>query len=104
MAAKNVYSRRISSTEAKEDFIFILKNKLSFFPPLGDNFELSDGETSKEVKVESYPCTCRGPERPHEHYFIRWDGLEARDKIEITKDSENKYNLQIQYGFREVFD
>ncbi|MEN6293810.1 MAG: hypothetical protein ABFC34_09825 [Methanobacterium sp.] len=104
MAAQNIYSRKISPTEARENFIFILKNKLSFFPPLGNTFELVTDELSKEVKVESYPCTCRGPERPHEHYFIRWEGLEARDKIEITKDSENKYNLQIQYGFTEVFD
>lgn len=104
MTAKNVYSRKISRAEAQEDFIFILKNKLSFFPPLGDNFELINGEVSKEVKVESYPCICRGPERPHEHYFIRWKGLEAGDNVEITKDSENKYNLQIKYGFTEVFD
>lgn len=104
MAAKKSYSRKISRTEAKEDFIFVLKNKLSFFPPLGDTFELVTDKVSKEVKVESYPCTCRGPERPHEHYFIRWEGLETRDKVEITKDSENKYNLQIRYGFTEVFD
>ena len=104
MAAKNVYSRKISQTEAKEDFIFILKNKLSFFPPLGNMFQLATDELSREVMVESYPCTCRGPEQPHEHYFIHWEGLETGDKIEITKDSENKYNLQIRYGFREVFD
>ena len=104
MTAKSLYSRRISSKEAQEDFIFVLKNKLSLFPPLGNTFKLVTDKLSKEVKVESYPCTCRGPERPHDHYFISWEGLEAGDKIEITKDSENKYNLQILYGFTEVFD
>jgi hypothetical protein len=104
MKAGNAYSRKISSKEAKENFIFILKNKLSFFPPIGNTFKLATDELSREVMVESYPCTCRGPERPHEHYFIHWEGLEAGDKIEITKDSQNKYNLQIRYGFREVFD
>jgi hypothetical protein len=98
----NAYSRKISSKEADSSFIFILKNKLPFFPPLGANFELSDGEVSKEVKMDFYPCTCRGPDRPHEHYFIRWKGLEAGDKIEIIKESKNKYNLQIQYRFAEV--
>ncbi len=97
MAAKNVYSRKISSTEADSGFIFILKNKLSFFPPLGDNFELTNDEISKEVNVESYPCTCRGPERPQEHYFIHWEGLEAGDKVEIVEYSEGKYNLKIQH-------
>ena len=97
MASQNIYSRKISSTEAQEDFIFILKNRLSFFPPLGTNFKLSDGNISREVMIESYPCTCRGPDRPHEHYFISWEGLEDGNKVEIIKDSEKegKYKLQI---------
>ena len=59
--------------------------------------ELLKNDLTMEVKVDSYPCTCRGPEKPHEHYFIRWTGLEAGDKIEIIKDSENKYSLHIQH-------
>lgn len=94
----NIYSRKISPKEAQEGFIFILKNKLSFFTDLNLNFKLSDDEISKEVMVDSYPCTCRGLDRPHEHYFIQWEGLEAGDKIEITKAPENKgkYYLKIQ--------
>ena len=96
MAAPNTYSRKISSKEAQENFIFILKSKLSFFPPLGTNFELSYENISREVMVESYSCTCRGPERPHEHYFISWEGLEAGNKVEIIKNSEEeKYKLHI---------
>ena len=36
------------------------------------------------------------PDRPHEHYFIRWEGLESGDRIEIIKisEKENKYNLK----------
>ncbi|MGB9978685.1 hypothetical protein [Methanobacterium sp.] len=99
MASKNVYSRKISRAEAQKDFIFILKNKLSFFPELGEKFELSENDLTRDVTVNSYPCTCRGPDRPHEHYFISWEGLEAGDKIEITRDSEGKYNLHVQYKF-----
>lgn len=73
----------------------VLKNKLSFFPPLNDIFELLDGDSSKDVILESYPCTCRGSDRPHEHYFISWEGLEAGDKIEITKNSADQYFLNI---------
>jgi hypothetical protein len=92
-----VYSRRISSKEAEKSFIFILKNKRSFFPDLKDNFVLGDAKLSREVWVDSYPCTCRGPDRPHEHYFIPWEGLEAGDKIKITRSSsnDNKYFLKI---------
>lgn len=94
----NVYSRKISSKEAQEGFIFILKNKLSFFPDINDTFELMDGKISRDVMIDSYPCTCRGPDRPHEHYFIGWEGLESGDKIEITKapGNEGKYYLKIQ--------
>jgi len=97
MSSKNSYSRRISSKEAEEGFIFILKNKLSFFPELGEKFVLTNNDSSREVIVDSYPCTCRGPERPHEHYFIRFEELESGDKIEITKtnSSESNYFLKI---------
>lgn len=89
-----VYTRKISSKEAKEGFIFILKNRLNFFPQLGSKFKLIDYDLIKEVSVESYPCTCRGPDLPHEHYFIQWEGLKAGDKVKITKESELKYRLQ----------
>jgi hypothetical protein len=97
MTVKNIYSRKITSTEAQKGFIMVLKNKLSFFPTLGSSFKLLNEGSSKVVEVESYPCTCRGPELPHEHYFIRWNGLKAGNKVEITKDPEedNLYILKI---------
>ncbi|MFA0834780.1 MAG: hypothetical protein ACC609_12320 [Methanobacterium formicicum] len=97
MSSKTMYSRKISSKEANNDFIFILKNKLSFFPQLGEVFELKSENSSCNVQVESYPCTCRGPDLPHEHYFIRWEGLEQGDKLEIRRNSSktNEYLLKI---------
>jgi hypothetical protein len=90
---KSVYTRKISGEEAREGYIMILKNWLGFFPPRGQEFRiLSQGE-DREVRVESYPCQCRGPERPHEHYFIRWPGLRAGEKIGITRLSEGRYVL-----------
>jgi hypothetical protein len=88
------YSRKISAKEAEEGFIFILKNKLDFFPEVGNKFELINDDLTKEISVESYPCTCRGPDLPHEHYFIRWEGLMAGDKIKIVKDSD-RYLLYV---------
>ena len=95
MNTKRVYSRKISSTEANNGYVFILKSKLSFFPE--GEFELEDENLNKKVKVESYPCTCRGPNRAHKHYFIHWEGLKAGDRIEIKKsfENENKYNLKV---------
>jgi hypothetical protein len=90
MHPKNRYSRKISKKEAENDFIFILKNKLSFFPPLYQDFFIDNGEVLKKVKVESYPCTCRGPDLPHEHYFIKCSGLKKGVKVEIEKDQFNQ--------------
>ena len=97
MSSKDIYSRKISKSEADNNFIFILKNKLSFFPPLGENFILKSDDSYYNVKVKSYPCTCRGPDLPHEHYFITWEDLEPENRVEIEKNSsiKNEYNLKI---------
>lgn len=93
-----VYSRKISPDEASKNYMFVLKDSLSFFPMSGRMFELHKGSSLKRVKVESYHCTCRGPEAPHEHYFIPWDGLKAGDMIFIKKDSKKatRYLLQVR--------
>jgi len=101
MSLKDEYSRKISSTEADNNFIFILKNNLSVFPPLGEVFVLKGAGSAHEVKVESYPCTCRGPELPHEHYFIRWEGLEKGDKLEIKRSSSENNEYHLKYLNRE---
>lgn len=97
MGSNNIYSRKISSKEAEDGFIFVLKNSLSFFPPLEEDFILKEDDTSSIVRVDSYPCTCRGPDLPHKHYFINWEGLMAGNKIEIKKDplKSKEYNLKI---------
>jgi hypothetical protein len=97
MSSKDIYSRKISKSEADNNFIFILKNELSFFPPLGQDFVIKSDDLSCTVKVESYPCTCRGPDLPHEHYFIKWKGLEAKNRVEIKKNKSenNEYTIKI---------
>ena len=53
----------------------VLKNRLDCFPPVGRTFRISDGGAARPATVEAIPCTCRGPDKPHEHYRIRWPGL-----------------------------
>lgn len=102
MNSETIYSRKISKTEAQNGFIFVLKNKLSFFPPIGDEFKMASNDlTYTDAKVESCPCTCRGSERPHEHYFVRWKGLKAGDTIKIVRSPGNdaEYLLQIEANY-----
>jgi hypothetical protein len=97
MTNADVFSRKISADEVKKGYIFVLKDKLSFFPSAGKPFELYSAKTQKKASVESYHCTCRGPQLPHDHFFIRWEGLRFGDRISIAKDTkaENTYQLSI---------
>ncbi len=89
------FTRKISSEEFKKGYIFVLKDQLSFFPPRGKPFTMRKGEDEKKVFVESYSCTCRGPQLKHEHFFIRWEGVKFGEKITITRDEKaaEKYIL-----------
>jgi hypothetical protein len=88
MTNEKLYSRKVSAEESKKGYVFVLKDQLSFFPPRGKPFTLVTEKTEKTVSVESYRCTCRGPDLPHEHYFIRWEGLRFADRVSITKDEK----------------
>jgi hypothetical protein len=88
MKTARSYSRKISTEEANNGYIFILKNMLSFFPPRGTRMTLSGRETERTVGVESYHCVCRGLDLPHDHYFIRWDGMGVGDTVTITRDTK----------------
>ena len=92
------YKRRISGEEVKKGYIFILKDKLDFFPAVGKSFELKSDSVTKEARIETYRCTCRGPELPHDHYFIRWEGLRFGDKVSIEKDEKKENSYEISLG------
>ena len=92
------YKRRISGEEVKKGYIFVLKDKLDFFPAIGKSFELKSGTTTKQSRVETYRCTCRGPELPHDHYFIRWEGLRFGDKVTFEKDEKKENTYAISLG------
>jgi len=99
MKERRTYLRKISSEEAREGYVMILKSKLAFFPPVGKAFNLIQDNVRSRARVESYRCSCRGPELPHEHYFIRWKGLKTRDRIEIREDlsEQGRYIIKIHH-------
>ena len=94
----DVYSRTISEEEAAEGYFMVLKDQLGFFPIGGSAFELSQGASNWTAKVESRPCTCRGNDKPHWHFFVRYDGIKAGDRITIRKDTRksNRYMMQVR--------
>lgn len=76
----------------------VLKDHLSFFPIGHSAFEISYSGSTKKREVESRPCTCRGADKPHRHYFVRCEGLKAGDTITIRKDVKkaNRYMMQVR--------
>jgi hypothetical protein len=95
---EKAYERKISSEEAREGYFLVLKNKLSFFPSTGSLFSVKVGAKEKKAAVQSYHCECRGPEEPHEHYFVRWPGLVKGDRIVIRKSGkqESRYSIRVE--------
>lgn len=92
------YERDISKDEAEHGYFLILKNKLSFFPVVGSSFNVKSGTKHVKAVVESFRCECRGPEEPHEHYFVRWKGLAKGDHIILKKMNKPKplYSIRIE--------
>lgn len=94
MKSKVNYSRKISTEEAREGYIMILKNRLSLFPSRGKPFDVKEGNVVKKARVESYSCTCQGPDLPHDHYFIRWEGLKKGMNVTLSKgETEQEYHI-----------
>jgi hypothetical protein len=92
------YKRDISKDEAEQGYFLVLKNKLSFFPATGSTFYVKSGAKQIKAVVESYHCECRGPEEPHEHYFIRWKGLAKGDHVIMKRMNAPKptYSVRIE--------
>ncbi len=87
----DTYERKLSSEEAGEGYIMVLKDRLAFFPAIGETFQLG----GVSAKVEARHCECRGPEKPHEHYFIRRAGLNKGQKVRIARNGSN-YTLAVE--------
>lgn len=66
------YKRKVSREESGDSKLMVMKPDLKKFPPIGQTFKaLLDGEPVTAV-VEEVSCQCRGPEKPHVHYWVRF--------------------------------
>src|SRR5690348_529001 len=98
MRAKDAYSKKVTSEEEHGGYVIVLKDRLPFFPTLGRRFQIIQNGRSRRAMVESYPCSCRGPELPHSHFFVRVKALKSGDRVTFRKDSKSgtRYFLQVQ--------
>lgn len=72
------------------------------FPPLGKTFEIQIEDEKFDVITEAVPCTCMGPDKPHEHYRI--DSTKFKENIPINgwtpimirKVSDSLFQLEVE--------
>src|SRR5438445_12023972 len=98
MNTEDVYSEKITSEEEQGGYVIVLKDRLSCFPALGRRFQMIQNGRSRRAMLESYPCSCRGPELPHSHFFVRVKALKSGDRVTVRKDSKSgtRYLLQVE--------
>ena len=91
----DTYSRKVSAEEEREGYLMVLKDRLSFFPPLRESFALEIDGTERVATVDSYRCECRGPDKPHEHYFLRLPGLRKGEQVSIIHRADDAYSVEV---------
>ncbi|MBI2619220.1 MAG: hypothetical protein HYW57_03995 [Ignavibacteriales bacterium] len=95
---ENTFQRAVSEDEARQGYVFVLKDALGFFPVVGRQFEIQQGESVRKIALEARSCQCRGPDKPHAHYFFRWNSLHRGDTVVVKRDPKkaHRYHLQIR--------
>jgi len=88
------YVRRLSEHERKGGFIFIAKESLERFPPIGKEFIVRAGRKKAKAKIEAYACSCTGPGLLHRHYKVT--GLKglAGSKAVRLRDTSSGFVLE----------
>jgi len=95
------YRKKISREEENQGKILILKNDLKKFPPIGELFDLKFGKTISKAKIISTRCSCVGPDKPHEHYYLESEAIMKALKGRvgkfalITEETKGSYSLKI---------
>lgn len=98
MAVTKAYERKVSKQEAEESYLLIEKAKLGFFPPEGQPFAIRFEGVGLPARVESYSCECRGPERPHRHWFLRLPALKAGQRAHVEQQKDARYVYEVILG------
>lgn len=64
------YKRKISAEEAMLGKVLITKNMWKHLPQPGAQLRVHFHGKKLPVTIEAIACTCRGPLKPHEHYYF----------------------------------
>lgn len=85
----SIERRTVSRKTAGDGKLEITKIAASRLESLGARFSLVVNEQHGEGTLAATPCTCRGGDKPHVHYFVEGDGLRslaAGSEVDISVD------------------
>ena len=93
-----IFSRKISIDEEQKNAVLVDKSKLKQFPDLGKEFKIKVGKRMVSAHVNAVSCTCVGPEKPHENYYLHFfSSLQFKkgQKVSVSKGKKANFELKI---------
>lgn len=88
-----VERRTVSRKTPGDGKLEITKVAAGRLEPLGTTFEVRVHEVTAEARLGTMPCTCRGGDKPHVHYFVEsgaFRSLAAGSEVELMVDETGK--------------
>ncbi|MFQ5800864.1 MAG: hypothetical protein ACE5HH_03995, partial [Candidatus Hydrothermarchaeales archaeon] len=81
--------------------VLIAKDALSMFPAPGRPFPAKINGKKGELSIEAVPCTCRGPNKPHDHYHLSFADAELgtntrRGSVAAVRKDGESYKIEIR--------
>ena len=91
-AVRAIERRRVSRKTPGDGKLEITKVGAGRMESLGETFRVVVDARSGHARLGSMPCTCRGADRPHVHYFLESDlfrSLTAGTEVDLLLDDEH---------------
>lgn len=70
LKGKNLYQRKLTIDEVRNNYVLITKEALPLFPHPGKPFKISCQGKKYDSTVLGVECWCQGTRKPHWHYRI----------------------------------
>ena len=77
VAGRHVEQRTVSRKTPSDGKLEITKVAAHALESLGSAFIIQVGQQAGHATLGTMPCTCRGDEQPHVHYFVESELLRA---------------------------
>jgi hypothetical protein len=89
----SIEQRTVSRKTAGDGKLDVTKVAATRLESLGTTFPVVVGDRTGEARLSTMPCTCRGDDKPHVHYFVESDlfrSLPAGSTVDLVLDDAAK--------------